>query len=172
LYLVIILIFINVICVHKWKISTAEVVATPQGSKQSSKGKIALIDNPIDPATGSVMARAIFENVDDLFCVNERLITYVRGGAGEVATIMVGATSVGHITAAYDDSLETNRGGAGSARDYAPSIPVSRGDELGTFHLGSTAIVLFAQGDLEFEALTPGMPIRMGQAIVRRRSQK
>jgi phosphatidylserine decarboxylase len=116
--------------------------------------------------------RVAVENVDDLFCVNERLITYVRGAAGEVATIMVGATSVGHITAAYDDALRTNRGGAGSARDYSPSIPVSRGDELGTFHLGSTAIVLFAQGDLEFEALTPGMPIRMGQAIVRRRSQK
>lgn len=116
--------------------------------------------------------RAAVENVDDLFCVNERLITYVRGVAGEVATIMVGATSVGHITAAYDDALETNRGGAGSVRDYAPGILVSRGDELGTFHLGSTAIVLFARGDLEFEALTPGMPIRMGQAIVRRRSQK
>ena len=50
--------------------------------------------------------------------------------------------------------------------------PPRRGDELGIFHLGSTAIVLFAHGDLEFEALEPGMPIRMGQAITRRRSQK
>lgn len=45
---------------------SAEVVVTPQGSKQTSKGKIALIDNTIDPATGSVMARAVFENADDL----------------------------------------------------------------------------------------------------------
>ncbi len=44
----------------------AEVVVTPQGSRQTSKGRIALIDNTIDPATGSVMARAIFENADDL----------------------------------------------------------------------------------------------------------
>lgn len=116
--------------------------------------------------------RAAVENIDDLFCVNERLITYVRGPAGEAATIMVGATSVGHITAAYDERLETNRGGAGIVRDYETPIPVSRGDELGVFHLGSTAIVLFAQGDLEFESLSAGMPIRMGQAIVRRRSQK
>lgn len=45
---------------------SAEVIVTPQGSKQTSKGRIALIDNTIDPATGSVMARAIFENADDL----------------------------------------------------------------------------------------------------------
>ena len=116
--------------------------------------------------------RLAVENIDDLFCVNERLITFVRGPAGEVATVMVGATSVGHITAAYDDRLETNRGGSGSVRNYDAPIVVSRGDELGVFHLGSTAIVLFAQGDLEFESLTAGMAIRMGQAIVRRRSQK
>ena len=116
--------------------------------------------------------RLAVENIDDLFCVNERLITLVRGPAGEAATIMVGATSVGHITAAYDDSLETNRGGSGRSVDYSPTRAVSRGDELGTFHLGSTAIVLFERGDLEFEALVADRPIRMGQAIARWRTQK
>lgn len=116
--------------------------------------------------------RAAVDHIEDLFCVNERLVTFVRGAAGEVATIMVGATSVGHITATYDPDLETNRGGAGGTKAYTPALPVSRGDELGIFHLGSTAIVLFAQGELDFEALEPGMPIRMGQAIARRRSQK
>lgn len=116
--------------------------------------------------------RAAVDNIDDLFCVNERLVTFVRGSAGEVATVMVGATSVGHITASYDSALETNRGGGGGTKVYTPPMAVTRGDELGIFHLGSTAIVLFAQGDLEFEALEPGMPIRMGQAITRRRSQK
>lgn len=116
--------------------------------------------------------RIAVENIDDLFCVNERLITFTRGAFGEVATIMVGATSVGHITAAYDPTLETNQGGAGALKTYEPGLAVGRGDELGTFHLGSTAIVLFASGDLDFEALEPGASIRMGQAIARRRSQK
>lgn len=116
--------------------------------------------------------RLAVENIDDLFCVNERLITFVQGPLGHVATIMVGATSVGRITAAYDAALETNRGGAGATVDYAEPIGVARGDELGTFHLGSTAIVLFERGDIAFEALECGAAIRMGQAIGRWRSQK
>ena len=45
---------------------TAEVIATPQGSTQSSKGKVALIENTIDAATGSVAIKGMFENADDL----------------------------------------------------------------------------------------------------------
>lgn len=43
----------------------AEVLATPQGSKKASKGKIAFIDNTIDPATGTVTVRASFDNADE-----------------------------------------------------------------------------------------------------------
>jgi len=116
--------------------------------------------------------RAAVENVDDLFCVNERLVTLVEGPLGRVATVMVGATSVGDITAAYDESLETNRGGAGTLKRYEPMIDVGRGDELGTFHLGSTAVVVFEARDLTFEALEPDQPIRMGQALARSAAQK
>ena len=44
----------------------AEVIATPQGAKKSTKGKIALIENSIDGATGSIIARAAFDNSDEL----------------------------------------------------------------------------------------------------------
>ncbi|MEZ4464453.1 MAG: archaetidylserine decarboxylase [bacterium] len=111
--------------------------------------------------------RAAVEHVDQLFCVNERIITHVEGPLGEVATIMVGATSVGHITVRYDDGLVTNRGGAGGGRTYASGLQVARGDELGTFHLGSTAIVL-ADPAVALEALDEGAPIRLGTAIARR----
>ncbi|MCA9526568.1 MAG: phosphatidylserine decarboxylase [Myxococcales bacterium] len=112
--------------------------------------------------------RAAVEHVDQLFCVNERIITHVEGPLGEVATIMVGATSVGHITVRYDDGLVTNRGGAGGGRTYDAGHQVARGDELGTFHLGSTAIVLFADPAVALEPLEEGAPIRLGTAIARR----
>lgn len=114
--------------------------------------------------------RAAVENVDDLFCVNERLITYVDGPLGEVATIMVGATSVGYITVRYDENLVTNRGRAGGLRTFASGEEprVARGDELGTFHLGSTAIVLFAEPSVVLEPLEEGAPIRLGVAIASR----
>ena len=41
------------------------VEATPQGSKDSIRGRVAVIDNTIDPATGTVAVRAQFDNPDD-----------------------------------------------------------------------------------------------------------
>ncbi len=41
------------------------VDATPQGSKKPVRGRIAFIDNTIDPATGTVAIRAEFSNEDD-----------------------------------------------------------------------------------------------------------
>lgn len=43
----------------------AYVEATPQGSNKPVRGRIAFIDNTIDPATGTVAVRAEFDNEDD-----------------------------------------------------------------------------------------------------------
>lgn len=43
----------------------AEVQATPQGSRHTIKGKIAFVDNMIDPSTGTVSVRAIFDNANE-----------------------------------------------------------------------------------------------------------
>jgi len=44
----------------------ASVIARPQGSKKQANGKLALIENTIDPGTGSILARAIFDNADEI----------------------------------------------------------------------------------------------------------
>lgn len=41
------------------------VEATPQGSSRAVRGRIALLDNAIDPATGTISIRAEFENADE-----------------------------------------------------------------------------------------------------------
>ena len=107
-------------------------------------------------------------NIDDLFCVNERLITYVDAPIGPVAVVMVGATSVGHITVAYDRQIETNRGGTGMLHTFDPPVRVARGDELGVFHLGSTAVVLFGDPDVRIEPFEPHQPVRMGEVVARK----
>ena len=43
----------------------AEVIATPQGSKVGSKGKLAILDNAVDPTTGTIVVRATFDNADE-----------------------------------------------------------------------------------------------------------
>ena len=44
----------------------AKVEATPQGSKKSAFGKVSVIDNAIDAATGTISIRAQFENADEM----------------------------------------------------------------------------------------------------------
>jgi len=44
----------------------AKVLATPQGAKASAAGRLSLIENSIDSGTGTIMARAIFENADEM----------------------------------------------------------------------------------------------------------
>ncbi len=111
--------------------------------------------------------------VDRLFPRNERLITYVKGEAGAggmagtVAVVAVGAFNVGRITAAFDETLVTNsRRARAETRLYQPAVPVERGDELMTFHLGSTVVLLFERG-VELEALEPGSSILLGAPITR-----
>jgi phosphatidylserine decarboxylase len=115
--------------------------------------------------------KAAVENVDQLFCVNERVVTYVDSPLGLVATIMVGATSVGHISVAYDAELHSNKGCQPGVRHFDGSNRIARGDELGTFHLGSTAIVLFSDKGIQLEPLEDGQPIVLGQPIARLKSQ-
>jgi RND family efflux transporter MFP subunit len=46
--------------------SGVKVVATPQGSTRHAEGKLALFDNTVDPATGTIVIRAEFDNSDEL----------------------------------------------------------------------------------------------------------
>ena len=63
----------------------ARAFATPQGGTRTVEGKVAFIDNAIDPATGAITARALFENADEAlwpgqFC-NVRVVLRVEPDA-------------------------------------------------------------------------------------------
>lgn len=111
--------------------------------------------------------RAAVNHVDRLFCVNERVVTFVRSPLGLVATVMVGATSVGHITVGFDEGLRTNKDSKGGEYHYPDGRRVARGDEMGAFHLGSTVIVLAEPNILSFDTFETGQVVKMGQSIGR-----
>lgn len=118
------------------------------------------------PGTLFPVNRIGVEHIPQLFARNERLSIVQQSLVhGTVTTIMVGAIGVGRIGLSFDD-LETNRGDAPGLRSYAGTpIPRRRGEELGVFHMGSTAIVMTPTScalDLVVEA---GATVRMGQAI-------
>ena len=104
-------------------------------------------------------------SVPELFALNERLVTWLETPAGPCAVVMVGATCVGRIRAAYDNVL-AQVGQPPAARTFTPALPVAKGDELGRFEMGSTVILLFAAGQVSWDgALRPGAKVTMGRRI-------
>jgi phosphatidylserine decarboxylase len=106
--------------------------------------------------------------VPKLFARNERVVTVQSSRFGTVATVMVGAIGVGRISMSYDARIVTNRGPNAGLLDYHDRGPaLTRGGEIGRFHLGSTAIVLLGpEHRFKFE-IEAGTHVRMGQAIAR-----
>lgn len=115
-------------------------------------------------------------HMPELFARNERLMCHIDGPLGRAAVVAVGAYNVGRISAAFDrawnappgeNAWVTNRRGLQSAaRSYDPPVAVNRGDEIMTFHLGSTVVLVFEPGRVELlPSLEIDQPVRLGMPI-------
>ena len=85
-------------------------------------------------------------NVEGVFARNERVVAYLETEWGKIALVMVGAFNVGRISVAFD-TFETNqlwtcRSPGGFSAEYHPPRRISAGERLGTFHLGSSVVLL------------------------------
>jgi phosphatidylserine decarboxylase len=108
-------------------------------------------------------------NVDELFSINERVVSYIDSAFGGVAVVMIGATNVGKISVQYDSFISNNAAADRTvARDYDPPKDINAGDRLGTFHMGSSVVVLVEPGriDLERVRLHAGKKAQYGAAIL------
>src|SRR5438477_9815943 len=105
-------------------------------------------------------------NVEKLFCVNERLTTFLKTARGACAVVAVGATNVGRIRAVYDDVVTNAKRTRKTARRmYEHPLRVEKGAELAIFEMGSTVVVLFAPGVKLASRLAPGQAIKLGEAL-------
>ncbi|MGZ7038501.1 MAG: archaetidylserine decarboxylase [Thermoanaerobaculia bacterium] len=108
-------------------------------------------------------------NVEELFSINERVVTYIECALGIVAVVMIGATNVGKISVEYD-SFMSNEASANRTvvRRYDPAIGIKAGDRLGTFHMGSSVVVLVEPGrvDVSRVRLEAGKKAHYGAAIL------
>jgi phosphatidylserine decarboxylase len=105
-------------------------------------------------------------NVAKLFCINERLTTFLKTPRGDCAVVAVGATNVGRIRAVYDDVVtNAKRTRKPERKIYPQPIPVEKGGELAIFEMGSTVVLLFGPGVKLSARLAPGTPIKLGEAL-------
>ena len=107
------------------------------------------------------------ENVPNLFARNERVVCLFDTEVGQMAVVLVGAMIVAGIATAWAGNLAP-QGKNVVTTNYNGSITLKKGDELGRFYLGSTAIVLFGANVMQWrDGLSATNPVRMGEAMGR-----
>jgi phosphatidylserine decarboxylase len=96
-----------------------------------------------------------------LFSKNRRVAIVIDTAAlGRVTVVMVGAIIVGRITVNAIPGQDVPLGD----HVLSPARPVKKGEEIGIFHLGSTAIVFVERGSAARLARATG-PVRLGQSL-------
>ncbi len=167
------------IVVKKQSYDVAELIGDSQDARRYRGGEFAVVYlAPSDyhrvhsPVNGSItevrgIAGDLYpvnsigeEHIEGLFVRNNRVCICIDTSEwGRVSVVMVGATIVGRISVSVIPEPAVPEG----ATRLAPGRQVARGDEIGMFHLGSTAVVLFEPGiRLGREMGT----IRMGQSLL------
>ena len=108
------------------------------------------------------------ENVDDLFARNERLACLFDGPRGTFASVMVGAMIVAGIDTVWGGREQAHARRVRSRTFADGAHQFDAGDEMGRFFLGSTVVLLFEPGRVEWrDGLKAGDTLRMGEAIGR-----
>lgn len=107
------------------------------------------------------------ENVPRLFSRNERAVAIFDTDIGPMAVILVGAMIVAGIETVWDGQIApfASREIATSNYPYQ-NIQLNKGDEMGRFKLGSTAIILFAKNKVQWDnRFTAGAATTMGERM-------
>lgn len=101
-------------------------------------------------------------HIRSLFSINRRVaIPIDNPKLGRVTVVMVGAMIVGRITVIGVDERDVSVG----EHTLTPARDLARGDEVGIFHLGSTAVVFSPKGAPALDRALG--PIRLGEALQR-----
>ena len=108
--------------------------------------------------------------VPGLFARNERVVCFFESAQGPFVLVLVGTTIVGSMATVWHGQVNPPRTGVLRQWDYAKGqVSLQQGEEMGRFLLGSTVVMLFPQGPLQFNPQwSPTRPIQLGEAMAQR----
>lgn len=110
---------------------------------------------------------ATARQVPRLFSRNERLVTIFDTDIGPMAVVLVGAMIVAGIETVWGGEVAPIKRCI-QTQDFRPRAPITlnKGEEMGRFKLGSTAIVLFGKNRVHWDdAYEAGSGTRMGERL-------
>ncbi len=116
----------------------------------------------VNPATA--------RSVPGLFARNERVVCVFDTAHGPFVLVLVGATIVGSMATVWHGVVNPPRLPEVRRWDYPQAgngaVALERGGEMGRFLLGSTVVMLWPVGAINFnKAWQPAAAIRMGEAM-------
>jgi phosphatidylserine decarboxylase len=113
----------------------------------------------VNPATA--------RGIPGLFARNERIVCEFEGARGPFVMVLVGATIVGSMATVWHGVVNPPRPGTPREWRYDDrSITLRQGEEMGRFLLGSTVVMLFPDGCLQFAPdWRAERPVRLGEAM-------
>ncbi len=104
---------------------------------------------------------SVGERIPRLYVRNSRVAIHVETESlGLVTVVMVGAVLVGRMSVRAVPPERVTEG----LYEPQPATKVGKGEEIGTFHLGSTVVVLTAARQ---PVIAPGRRIRYGESLLR-----
>ncbi|MEB3754914.1 archaetidylserine decarboxylase [Acinetobacter sp. MD2(2019)] len=102
------------------------------------------------------------ENVPGLFARNERMVCLFDTEIGRMAVVLVGAMIVAGIETVATGKVKPT----GRLELQKHALELNKGDELGRFYLGSTAIVLFEPNTMQWDdAFKAESTVNMGERM-------
>ncbi len=110
---------------------------------------------------------ATANQVPRLFSRNERLVAIFDTDVGPMAVVLVGAMIVAGIETVWGGEVAPIKRRI-QTQDFRPQAPIEldKGEEMGRFKLGSTAVILFGKDRVRWdEAYQAGSRTRMGERL-------
>jgi len=103
-----------------------------------------------------------------LFTRNERVVCLFDTDNGPMAMILVGAIFVGAMDTVWAGTITPAdlRVTSWDYSDRETRVKLDKGEEMGRFNMGSTVILLYPKGNVEWEeSLMDGTVVRMGKPL-------
>jgi phosphatidylserine decarboxylase len=109
--------------------------------------------------------RATVKVIPRVFARNERVVALFDTAVGPMAMVLVGAINVGCIETVWHGVVTPPTRPEITTWPYG-NVNLARGAEMGRFNMGSTVVLLFGAGVMEWsDQLHAGSAIQMGQLL-------
>ncbi len=113
------------------------------------------------------VAKHTVNTIKGIFARNERVIASFETDYGPMAMVLVGAINVAAIETVWAGLITPPKGETITSKNFrGQNISLKKGEEMGRFNMGSTVILVFAEGAPEFsKRLTVDQSLIMGEAL-------